>query len=658
MRLQRLELENYASYYGKHTLDLTCSPDKPVVIILGGTGHGKTMLFDAINWALYGTEYERDLITRRQRQILDYVNESALLDAQKAKRGVEMSCTLHFEHESVQYYINQALVAEPRKSGSKLTSARSDRTTALYEITASGDHRRLKYDTIFLDEILPNNVKDYFLFDGDRIYQLSNPGASQQVRDAIFRVVDLELISNAVKHLADLATEYRRGAGQQTNDGDISAIETKYDHAYERLEQLKENRKKLREEERSVKSQIHALQERLKNLPDTRSLQTDRNHHEETLKDLGFRKDTLAAEIRRLCATSSLAFAQPSLLALLQELDSRRERGLIPKTVSEALLTDLLELGICVCGTAFKKGDKVHKALTDRLKAEKARPSGQKLLDLRFELAEASHLVGMAISQLKKADTEYDEVTTRIRERVLAIEQVDEQLKGLPEEDVSDITQQLDDRRQAQIDMAVALTKVAPQIESCDREIAGYDKEREELGKRDEKVQRLQRRERLAQRASDELAEIYDTFADESRGAVEELTKQEFYKFVRSAATYKVALSEDYELEVIDSHGNRALQRLSMGQSQCLSLAFITAISRVSEKNPPLIIDMPFGRLDRDVHDQVSRRLPEITSQLILFLIPEIEWNETTRANLEPKASHIYRLEFDESNRQTQIIEM
>ena len=93
-----------------------------------------------------------------------------------------------------------------------------------------------------------------------------------------------------------------------------------------------------------------------------------------------------------------------------------------------------------------------------------------------------------------------------------------------------------------------------------------------------------------------------------------------------------------------------------MGQSQCLSLAFITAISRVSEKNPPLVIDMPFGRLDRNVHNQVSGRLPEIGSQIILFLIPEIEWNEVSEKNLQPKASHIYTIEFDEANRESNLV--
>ena len=51
---------------------------KPVVVVLGGTGYGKTTIFDAINWSLYGGEYEQSLVKRRQRKIEDYVNQKAL----------------------------------------------------------------------------------------------------------------------------------------------------------------------------------------------------------------------------------------------------------------------------------------------------------------------------------------------------------------------------------------------------------------------------------------------------------------------------------------------------------------------------------------------------------------------------------------------------
>lgn len=114
MHLERIEIQNFSCYFKSHSIDLACSPEKPVVIILGGTGQGKTSIFDAINWSLYGPDYENDLLrSSRERKIIDFVNETSLKEAESKNSNVEMSCTLYFEHEGAHYYINQALAAVP-----------------------------------------------------------------------------------------------------------------------------------------------------------------------------------------------------------------------------------------------------------------------------------------------------------------------------------------------------------------------------------------------------------------------------------------------------------------------------------------------------------------------------------------------------------------
>lgn len=181
MRLERLEVENFASYQGSHHLDLDVTPEKPVVIILGGTGAGKSSLFDALNWALYGTDYEQDIRTKRQREIQDYISEKALAEAHESGTSALMSSALYFEHDGVHYCVNQEIECKAVADGSgKIKPKLVDKAASLCEITSSGDYKQITYGSVFLDEILPNNVKDYFFFDGDRIYNLSNPGASQE----------------------------------------------------------------------------------------------------------------------------------------------------------------------------------------------------------------------------------------------------------------------------------------------------------------------------------------------------------------------------------------------------------------------------------------------------------------------------------------------
>lgn len=54
MRPLVLKMKNFGSYYGEHTINLKEFGDKGIYLITGDTGSGKTTIFDAIAFALYG----------------------------------------------------------------------------------------------------------------------------------------------------------------------------------------------------------------------------------------------------------------------------------------------------------------------------------------------------------------------------------------------------------------------------------------------------------------------------------------------------------------------------------------------------------------------------------------------------------------------------
>lgn len=650
MKFEHLELCNFGSYRGEHSISLSTSKEKPVLVFLGGTGYGKSTIFDAISWALYGKDFESDLAKdkERDRTILDYVSESALGAAGDLGESVQMSATLYFEHDQKKYYICQVLTAKAvTQPDGSVKAHEEDRYTSLYEITPGGDHRSVKYDSIFMDEILPNNVKSYFLFNGDRIRRLAMPGSSQEVREAIYRVVDLELIKNAQGHLTDIAKKYRREIKKKATGG-LEHIEQEYQQAQDKIEHYKLQRENLKKEQQAVRSQIEVLEAKLLNLPDSSELQGRRTELDNHLKQVSRQLDLQRSDLREHAAKAALSLAADPVSVLLKEIDEKREKGEIPRTVSKTLLTDLLSIGKCICGTQFEEGDQIHQVLTDRLEREKKKADDQKLLSLHFRLLDARERISEAIMEIRRVDQTYHELEEERREVSLEIEQINHELEQLPKEDINALMRELNKRRRTETGIEVKLNSIEHNLAEWGVRRGMAKQEREQASRQQEEVRKLQQRETLAQKAADAFDRLYEKFAEKSRQDVEELTKAEFKHFVRSASDYQVALTDDYELQVLDSNGNRALQRLSMGQSQCLSLSFITAISRVSEKHPPLVIDMPFSRLDPDVHDVVSARLPEITSQLMLFLIPGTEWNDVTAKNLRGKASHVYELSFDD----------
>lgn len=655
MKFERLELENFASYYGKHKIDLTCTEEKPVVVFIGGTGYGKTSLFDAINWALYGSRYEEQMVKNRQKNIFDYVNEKAIHEAKENNSYVLTSATLYFEHDSFHYYILQEMSTKITINGNgNLQYKCTDRMTALYKITSKGNHEQINYNEIFLDELLPTNVKDYFLFDGDRIYQLSNPASSKEVRDAIYRVVDLEILEKSIKHYREVEKEFRKMAKQASTD-DLKRICERHESVVENLLKQKEKAKELDNELFSLKNQILGKEKLLQEMPEAKELQIKKNEMRRELIELDERDKGNALKMRKLIAPAALEYASDACGELLQELEKQREKGTIPQKVSIKLLVELLEIQECLCGTKLTTGTVAYNNISEKLTRERNKNTGEELLSLLYKLTGTSKEITRAKIEMYERAAQHDRNMDERREIDMILKQIDQSLEKMPNVDVARTQQEIRNMSEEKESLIRRIERQKIEIEREQEEIKKIENEREELGQQQKKALKLQRRENLAREAANELEKLYESFAEESRKSIEDLTKKEFQNFVKSGSGYDVRLNKDYALEVVDSNGNPALSRLSMGQSQCLSLSFITSIAKVSEKNPPLVIDMPFGRLDRDVHKQVSGRLTELASQLILFLIPEIEWNEVTAKILQNKSSYIYKLSFDERTRETAV---
>ena len=84
MLIQRIKISNYKTYLSLD-LDLTVDDDRPIILIGGANGGGKTTLFEAISGALYGLKIEN------KEHFMELLNQGALNTA-KPEISLQIIC--------------------------------------------------------------------------------------------------------------------------------------------------------------------------------------------------------------------------------------------------------------------------------------------------------------------------------------------------------------------------------------------------------------------------------------------------------------------------------------------------------------------------------------------------------------------------------------
>lgn len=159
MLIQRIKVSNYKTYLDLD-LDLSVDEERPIILIGGSNGGGKTTLFEAISGALYGLKIEnRD-------HFMELINQGA---AGKVKPEITLEITfsgLVLGREQ-KYILKRVYALNP--AGKPLESVKLNMNGNVFvygTMTAAKDRMRAEQEVNkIIKANLPQELSQYFLFD-------------------------------------------------------------------------------------------------------------------------------------------------------------------------------------------------------------------------------------------------------------------------------------------------------------------------------------------------------------------------------------------------------------------------------------------------------------------------------------------------------------
>ena len=205
MILQTLILKNFRQFKGLQQIEFAMDNNQNVTVIFGENGRGKTGIFRAIMFCLYGDQKLSQDEEVSQKEL--YLVNSAVIQEAKGN-PVDAHVELRFAHKDEQYTVKRSLLGMldgnqrlEQIEGVLLSHIKESGNADNY--TDPDDIKRI------INGILDKNVREYFLFDGEKIQRLTlaSKGQRTEIAKGIKNLLNVDSLEKAIKATQKLKKE-------------------------------------------------------------------------------------------------------------------------------------------------------------------------------------------------------------------------------------------------------------------------------------------------------------------------------------------------------------------------------------------------------------------------------------------------------------------
>lgn len=653
MLIKSLRYKNFRQFKGEKQIDFSCDPQKNVTIILGDNTFGKTTLLQMFNWCFYNKADFND----NPDFLLNLELASAMYNGDEP---IEVFVEIILEHQGKEYTIKRKqdylkVNGSVQHSNSKLK--------VTYKELATGKTEFIKKDEDMksvINLILPEDLSGYFFFDTERV---QNVAKRKDLSTSVKGLLGLTVLDNAMQHLGKeeskttvIGSFYE---DLKKNDDSKSEEALREIHNAEEVsnyyQKIKDNAEKQighYEKEKEI------LSNKIRDLQDTTELQ---KHKDQFIGAIQSEKDTLDqiySEVPVFFGDDAVwFFAQPLYRQSMEFLEQAQvdDKGVSDVTVNT--IKELIKNGICLCGAEIREGNAAYKHLIEQMK---------------YVPPEA---IGTTIKNFKKDIKMYDRnnVNNRfydtLQSRIKKILQLKKNIEDW-EEEVSAIEQQIEgkeDARSYQIQLNDVNTrlnakrneesKAIAKIAEADSRKERFKKVYDQLIAKSDKGREIKRYLAYAIRIQQWIQEYYKSEEKKIRQELEEHVNTIFQRMYHGER--QLEINEKYQTvlyTIIPETNEKVISGESEGLIRVKNFAFIAGLvdlaknkvlkvgeNKLENEPYPLVLDAPFSNADEEHIKNISRELPKVAEQVIMFVMQK-DWRYAETVILD-RVNKTYTLE-------------
>ena len=657
MLIQRIKISNFKTYLSLD-LDLTVDDDRPIILIGGSNGGGKTTLFEAISGALYGLKIES------KEHFMELLNQGAV---NKVKPEISLQITFVGKvlGQQQKYILKRNYILNPQGRPLESVSLNMNGNMYVYgTMTAPKERVRAEQEiSKIIKANLPQELSQYFLFDAMQSSELLKKNVFQQtIRDNFENVLGFKKYLQLKRAAEKLQQEW----AEQRLEAEKEAKE--YSSLCNQKEQLViDLNASLAEQDRLYKymSSVEDEYQRAK-------------EGAQQAANLSKRIQDVDGKIRVI--TEDAANYAENLMAFVANIEIN---VFLPKLASN-LSQEINNI--------LRVKEQLQKQSTGTYPIETLRDVTSKIIDYLKELSLCSQAVDeenvishiVAMQNTTNAKDPYDYLNTA---------EVDA-LRELPKKGNGNQFVSIDRKRQDMEIQLANLDNLRTEKRTLEQTQAGgngllianyedakrsVDKLKTQEDSLKNEIQRLEKRihqfDVQIQQEPDvkfdtlvKLRPFFDKVADnllkKKKTQIETEMQSQLNRLLVSYKGHvgRVELSdsmENFNIKLYHSAGNEiSLNQLNAASKQIFIQVLLKVLRNLGDYNPPVMIDTVMGVLDNESRDALMEEyFPQLAEQTILLCTTSEIRTDSDYIKLEPFISKTYTLHRNVEEQNTTIDE-